>query len=106
MPAAGSACAGQGRPRSRSAGTPAPAFRPEDALFLTAGEGGGSLTCTVPPGVQQLLVAPDPACVFVPPSVGSKCWVGIRLVALRRLAAQLDLGATAAAPPRRRRGTG
>lgn len=88
-----------------------PAFRVRDKLFLTIGEDGASLTCKAPPGVQQVLVASDPTRFFVPPYVGSKGWVGVRLgadadreelaelaeesyrlVAPKRLAAQLDDG--------------
>jgi hypothetical protein len=87
-----------------------PAFRVRDKLFVTIGEDGSSLTCKAPPGVQQVLVASDPARFFVPPYVGSKGWVGVRLdagidpeelaelaeesyrlVAPKRLSAQLDL---------------
>ena len=87
-----------------------PAFRVRDKLFVTIGEDGSSLTCKAPPGVQQVLVASDPARFFVPPYVGSKGWVGVRLdagidpeelaelaeesyrlVAPKRLSAQLDV---------------
>jgi predicted DNA-binding protein (MmcQ/YjbR family) len=57
----------------------APAFRVRDKLFLMTSEDGSSLTCKAPPGVQQVLVASDPDRFFVPPYVGSKGWVGIRL---------------------------
>jgi predicted DNA-binding protein (MmcQ/YjbR family) len=57
----------------------APAFRVRDKLFLMTSEDGSSLSCKAPPGVQQVLVASDPDRFFVPPYVGSKGWVGIRL---------------------------
>ena len=92
-------------------GHAAPAFRVRDKLFLVIGEDRRSMTCKAPPGVQQILVESDPARYFVPPYVGSKGWVGARLdptaepeelaelaeesyrlVAPKRLAAQLDRG--------------
>jgi hypothetical protein len=38
-----------------------------------------SVWCKVPRGSQQVLVAFDPARYFVPPLIGIKGWVGIRL---------------------------
>lgn len=37
------------------------------------------LWCPQPPGAQQALVGSDPERFFVPPYVGSKGWVGVRL---------------------------
>jgi predicted DNA-binding protein (MmcQ/YjbR family) len=74
------------------------------------GDGRLALTCKVPPGAQQALVAADPERWFVPPYLGPRGWVGLlldtpgvdwdevaalvadsyRLVAPRRLAARLD----------------
>lgn len=67
------------------------------------------MTGTAPPGVQPMLVASDPGRFFVPPYVGTRRWVGVRLdagvdpgelaelaeesdrlIAPRRLSAQLD----------------
>ena len=35
--------------------------------------------CKAPPGSQAILVGADPARFFVPPYVGPKGWIGIRL---------------------------
>lgn len=35
--------------------------------------------CKAPPGSQQVLVGADPKRFFVPPYVGPKGWIGIRL---------------------------
>ena len=60
-------------------GQVAPSFRVRDKLFVVVSEDGRSMTCKAPPGVQQVLVASDPDRFFVPPYVGSKGWVGVRL---------------------------
>jgi hypothetical protein len=68
-----------------------------------------ALWCAAPPGAQQVLVASDPGRYFVPPYVGHRGWLGVRLdvpvdwdviaelvadayrlVAPKRLAAKLD----------------
>ena len=56
-------------------------FRVRDKIFAMYGEGaeGQRVTCTAPPGAQQLLVGADPARFYVPPYVGHKGWIGIRL---------------------------
>jgi hypothetical protein len=68
--------------------------------------------CAAPPGAQHELVSSDPVRFFVPPYVGGRGWVGVRLdvgdvdweeigelvedayreVATKRLIAQLDAG--------------
>jgi hypothetical protein len=35
--------------------------------------------CAAPPGAQELLVSADPARFFIPPYVGYRGWVGVRL---------------------------
>jgi hypothetical protein len=60
-------------------GHESPAFRVRDKLFLMLGESGESLTCKAGAGDQALLVASDPDRYFVPPYVGTKGWVGVRL---------------------------
>ncbi len=35
--------------------------------------------CAAPPGAQETLVAADPARYFVPPYVGKRGWLGVRL---------------------------
>jgi len=93
-------------------GHTAPAFRVRDKLFCTLREDGTALTCKAGPGEQALLVAADPGRFFVPPYVGHKGWVGVRLdrpvdwdeiaelaeesyrlIAPRALVARLDAGA-------------
>lgn len=57
----------------------APAFRVRDKMFVTTSEDGTYMTMKVRPGMQQALVGDDPALFFVPPYVGAKGWVGVRL---------------------------
>lgn len=90
-------------------GHTAPAFRVGQKLFLVVGESREHVTCKAPPGVQELMVGSDPRRYFVPPYVGAKGWIGVRLdgrlpwddmielidesyrlVAPRRLVARLD----------------
>jgi hypothetical protein len=75
------------------------------------GDGRLALWCKAPAGAQAILVGSDPERYFVPPYVGHNGWVGLRLdrpvdwsevadliddayrlVAPRRLLAQLDRG--------------
>jgi predicted DNA-binding protein (MmcQ/YjbR family) len=58
-----------------------PSWRVRDKIFAMAkrGEGRESLWCKAPPGSQTVLVAADPERFFVPPYVGHKGWVGMRL---------------------------
>ena len=35
--------------------------------------------CAAPPGAQDVLVTSDPDCFFVPPYVGPRGWLGVRL---------------------------
>ena len=43
------------------------------------GDGRVSIWCKAPPGSQMVLVGADPERFFVPPYVGHKGWVGMRL---------------------------
>ena len=43
------------------------------------GDGRLAIWCAAPPGVQGLLVAGDPERFFVPPYVGHRGWLGLRL---------------------------
>jgi hypothetical protein len=43
------------------------------------GDGRFALWCAAPDGVQRLLVDADPARFFVPPYVGHRGWLGVRL---------------------------
>jgi hypothetical protein len=73
------------------------------------GDGRLAIWCGAPPGVQDQLVDEEPERFFVPPYVGHRGWVGVRLdvdldwdevaglveesyrlVALKRLVAELD----------------
>lgn len=95
-------------------GHTAPSFRIRGKLFVMTSEDLSVITFKAAPGVQQALVAEDPARFFVPAYVGSKGWVGARLdvdqdwpeiaeliedsyrlIAPRRLAARLDSHGTA-----------
>lgn len=58
-----------------------PTFRVRSKIFALerSGDGRVSLWCKAPPGSQHVLVGADPARFFVPPYVGHKGWVGVRL---------------------------
>jgi predicted DNA-binding protein (MmcQ/YjbR family) len=58
-----------------------PTFRVRDKIFAMEKRGDGriSLWCKAPPGSQMVLVGADPDRFFVPPYVGHKGWVGMRL---------------------------
>jgi hypothetical protein len=43
------------------------------------GDGRLALWCAAPPGVQALMVDDDPRRFFVPPYVGHRGWLGVRL---------------------------
>jgi predicted DNA-binding protein (MmcQ/YjbR family) len=60
-------------------GHTAPAFRVRDKLFVMVSEDQTSMTFKAGPGVQEALVGDDPARFYVPPYVGARGWVGIRL---------------------------
>ena len=63
-----------------------PTFRIRERLFAMYADGGNhhgsgadSVWCKAPLGVQEMLVRSDPERYFVPPYVGVKGWIGIRL---------------------------
>ncbi|MFC7473797.1 MmcQ/YjbR family DNA-binding protein [Dankookia sp. GCM10030260] len=58
-----------------------PTFRVREKIFAMAPGAGPDLAvwCKAPPGAQQVLVGADPGRFFVPPYLGPKGWVGIRL---------------------------
>ena len=58
-----------------------PTFRVRHKIFVMAitGETPLALWCKAPPGSQAILVGADPQRFFVPPYVGHKGWVGMRL---------------------------
>ena len=43
------------------------------------GDGRLALWCSAPPGVQDAVVEEDPVRFFVPPYVGHRGWIGVRL---------------------------
>ena len=62
----------------------APTFRVRDKLFVMFvdnhhGDGRVAMWCKAPPDVQGMLVEADPRRFFVPPYVGHKGWIGVRL---------------------------
>ena len=58
-----------------------PTFRVRGKIFATIKRGDGrvSVWLKARPGMQEALVARDPDRLFVPPYVGAKGWIGIRL---------------------------
>jgi predicted DNA-binding protein (MmcQ/YjbR family) len=58
-----------------------PTFRVRDRIFAMEKRGDArvSIWCKAPPGSQMVLVGADPKLFFVPPYVGSKGWVGMRI---------------------------
>jgi predicted DNA-binding protein (MmcQ/YjbR family) len=58
-----------------------PTFRVREKIFAMprSDDGRLSLWCKAPPGVQDILVGADPARFFVPPYVGHRGWIGVRL---------------------------
>ncbi len=43
------------------------------------GDGRFALICAAPPGLQEALVGTDPEQFYVPPYVGHRGWIGVRL---------------------------
>jgi predicted DNA-binding protein (MmcQ/YjbR family) len=61
-----------------------PTFRVRDKIFAMFtdnhhGDGRVALWCKAPPGVQEVVVGADPRRFYVPPYVGHKGWIGVRL---------------------------
>ena len=58
-----------------------PTFRVRGKIFAMEKRGDGriSVWCKAPPGSQMVLVGADPDRFFVPPYVGPKGWIGMRL---------------------------
>ncbi len=48
-------------------------------LYDHHGDGRIAVTCKVPPGMHTLLAESDPERFFVPPYLGAKGWVALRL---------------------------
>ena len=86
----------------------APTFRVREKMFAMYvddhhGDGQVALWCKAPPGVQEILVGAAPKRFFVPPYVGHKGWVGIRLdgnVDWEEVAAHLEESYRMTAPKR------
>src|SRR5215217_3137935 len=58
-----------------------PTFRVRGKIFAMEKRGDGriSVWCKAPPGSQMVLVGADPDRFFVPPYVGPRGWIGMRL---------------------------
>jgi len=58
-----------------------PTFRVRDKIFVmfTGGDGGSEMWCKASPGGQEVLVGSQPERYYVPPYVGHRGWVGVRL---------------------------
>jgi predicted DNA-binding protein (MmcQ/YjbR family) len=58
-----------------------PTFRVRDKIFAMEKRGDGrvSVWLKAPEGSQSILVGADPQRYFVPPYVGHKGWIGVRL---------------------------
>jgi predicted DNA-binding protein (MmcQ/YjbR family) len=58
-----------------------PTFRVREKIFAMGKRGDGriSVWCKAPAGSQMVLVGADPQRFFVPPYVGHKGWIGMRL---------------------------
>ncbi len=64
-------------------GHTSPAFRVRDKMFAMISEDRTSMTFKGAAGVQEALVGDDPDRFYVPPYVGAKGWVGVRLDAVQ-----------------------
>jgi hypothetical protein len=55
--------------------------RPSFATFVDDHHGDGRMGfwCAAPPGAQEAMVGADPERFFVPPYVGHRGWLGVRL---------------------------
>ena len=58
-----------------------PTFRVRDKIFAMqkCGDGRQSVWCKAPAGAQEVLTNADPERFFVPPYVGHRGWIGVRL---------------------------
>jgi hypothetical protein len=67
----------------RSHGAPTFFVREKRAFLMVLdnhhGDGRFAIWCAAPDGIQQALVDSDPERFFVPPYVGHRGWVGMRL---------------------------
>jgi predicted DNA-binding protein (MmcQ/YjbR family) len=58
-----------------------PTYRIANKIFAMERPHGDAIAvwCKAPPGSQEVLIGADPKRFFVPPYVGPKGWIGIRL---------------------------
>ena len=61
-----------------------PTFRVKDRMFAQMdnnhhNSGHTAIWCPCPPGAREILIANDPDHCYVPPYVGPKGWIGVRL---------------------------
>lgn len=58
-----------------------PSFKVRDKIFAMRHDfkGRSSMWCKAPPGLQDALVGADAERFFVPPYVGHRGWIGVRL---------------------------
>ena len=59
-----------------------PTYRVREKIFAMehgGRDGRAAVWCKAPPGSQEVLVGADPDRFFVPPYVGHKGWIGMRL---------------------------
>ena len=85
-----------------------PTYRITNKIFAMERPHGEAVAvwCKAPPGSQAVLVGADPQRFFVPPYVGPKGWIGIRLDAgadWKEVAALVERSYRLIAPKRPRR---
>ena len=56
-----------------------PTFRVRSRIFAMLTDSLSSISCKPPPGLRDVIVESDPERFFVPPYVGAKGWIGVRL---------------------------
>ncbi|MPZ21957.1 MAG: MmcQ/YjbR family DNA-binding protein [Dehalococcoidia bacterium] len=56
-----------------------PTFRVRDKIFAMVDHSRASFWCKAPEGAQEILVGAEPETFFVPPYVGHKGWIGVRI---------------------------
>ena len=58
-----------------------PTYRVRNKIFAMEKRGDGKISvwCKAPPGSQEILLGSGPETFFVPPYVGHKGWIGMRL---------------------------
>jgi hypothetical protein len=54
-------------------------FRIREKIFVLHISTDGSFWCKAPPGAQEILVGAAPERFFVPPYLGHRGWIGVRL---------------------------